>query len=238
MMSIPWHLPTKFPSATPHMDQPTFQDELRKLKQRVSELHSMSQWYLRPGTMSQATSDDQRDPFVQQLHGLHAQMSTLKVQMSNLQASLPQLRQPVNGQFPTSQPHQPTVEPSRINLPSGAPAFWQLISALKTDVRHIDERVASLESSQSELEDRIDCLDPHRFTPPGSETGSEVTPAPIVPVVDEDASVQERHDSDEKGIADAFERPVSDISLSIAGIAETLHELGYFDPSQEWSGPE
>ncbi|KAK6434824.1 hypothetical protein LTR95_008994 [Oleoguttula sp. CCFEE 5521] len=57
-------------------------------------------------------------------------------------------------------------------MPSG-PIFWQLISALKMDVRQIDGRVANLEQSCEDLEERVEALEPSKFTPEGSVESDE-----------------------------------------------------------------
>ncbi|OQO12822.1 hypothetical protein B0A48_02286 [Cryoendolithus antarcticus] len=59
------------------------------------------------------------------------------------------------------------VHHNNMTIPSG-PVFWQLISALKMDVRQIDGRVAKLEQSFEDLEERVEALEPSKFTPEGS----------------------------------------------------------------------
>jgi hypothetical protein len=85
------------------------------------------------------------------------------------------LRQPLEAQAPPS--NHPSVDDitsqRNLTLPSG-PVFWQLFNSLRSDLRTIDSRVAALERSVSDLEDRVDVLDPNRFTPASSTANSEV----------------------------------------------------------------
>lgn len=153
------------------MDEFTFQHELHLLKQRVSEMSTSHQSRASPRQPS-------RDHFSEQLQDVKAHLASLQTHLALFQ----NFAQPKEG-IPTQATKQPVAMPVEannmilpphggFNVPSG-PLYWQLFSSLRSDVQIIDRRVATLEDSMSELEDRIDRLDPHRFTPASSVASSE-----------------------------------------------------------------
>ena len=172
------------------MDENTFQDELRRLKQRVSEMSvsSLQRQREHQEQQQQAFASQQRlwpytpSSFSDLLENVKTQLDTMQRTVTaqvQQQAAWRQTASSYVGPSPaaSSWPHEPT---RNISLPphggfdgAATPIYWKLYSALKTDVQAIDEKVASLETSYLELEDRVDALDPHRFTPPGSEVGTE-----------------------------------------------------------------
>ncbi|KAF1353586.1 hypothetical protein BDV97DRAFT_346863 [Delphinella strobiligena] len=97
-----------------------------------------------------------------------------------------------------------------LTLPNG-PAFWQLYRALRSDIRGLDARVELIEDHIENLSDRIDALEPHRFTPPASPAFSTC-----------------KHDGDPK-IAD-LPKAVPDLRATNVPNAE-VSDIGYFDPS-------
>lgn len=163
------------------MDDKTFQQELTRLKHRVSQMASTYQ-----GSPDNSQTLGRVDAFHHQLYDLKAQLENMQTSLSSslsgtpTQPSAPQLSHPDN-MFSTSsfatnalpQPH------NQLSLPSG-PLFWQLFTSLRTDLRGLDTRVADVEQHMSDLEDglqrnlsdledRIDRLDPSQLTPAGSE---------------------------------------------------------------------
>lgn len=157
------------------MDEHIFQNELRQLKQRVSQMSLSSQQRQREH-LEQLRTSYTPDSFSSQLHSIKAQLESMQ---SALAAQVQQ----------HDVWRQAGPEASRANItlpPHGGfdehvtPIYWKFYSPLKADVQWIDERVANLENLYSELEDRIDALDPRRFTPPGSENGVDEAGLPTV----------------------------------------------------------
>lgn len=97
-----------------------------------------------------------------------------------------------------------------LTLPNG-PAFWQLYRALRSDIRGLDARIELIEDHIENLSDRLDALEPHRFTPPASPAFSTC-----------------KHDGEPK-IAD-LPKAVSDLRATNVPNAE-VSDIGYFDPS-------
>ena len=64
------------------------------------------------------------------------------------------------------------VAQSRLTIPSG-PVFWQLFNSWRSDFEGLDTRVAGLEQDVDALEDRVDRLEPDRFTPAGSTASQD-----------------------------------------------------------------
>lgn len=152
------------------MDEPTFQHALHQLKQKITE---MSQRHHISPVANYSDPSIARDTFA-------AQLSDVKLHLDLLQRSLDQnhvrFQDNVTWQAAAGNAQSTRQAPHRNNLtlPSG-PLFWQLFSSLRSHVQGLDSRVASVEHNVWELEDRVDNLDPHRFTPPGS-TGSNDAP--------------------------------------------------------------
>ncbi|KAK4507514.1 hypothetical protein PRZ48_001249 [Zasmidium cellare] len=162
------------------MDDNTFQQELTRLKHRVAEMAST---YNRAPIMSQPLG--RADAFHHQLYDLKSQLESMQHSLSSLtgtptRAPSSQLLQPAEMfSTPSINTNALPVPHSQLSLPSG-PLFWQLFTSLRTDVRSLDTRVADVEQhvsdvedrmlrNVSDLEDRIDKLDPSQLTPAGSE---------------------------------------------------------------------
>ena len=155
------------------MDDHNFLQQLHTLKQQVLQLSPKH----RPSTHIMASKTPSyrayEDPFTAQLQDVKAQMGSMegafKELGQSLQQSLPADRASTNFSEAAS------VLPLRnhISLPSG-PLFWQLFNSLRADVRTLDDRVANLETSVSDLEDRVDGLEPNQFTPASSTANSEL----------------------------------------------------------------
>lgn len=101
-------------------------------------------------------------------------LAALKLRLQSMEASLNYLNTS-SGERQTSRV-QTGAAHSAGNLPSlpselpSGPHYWQLFNSLRADVRGLDARVAEGEQNMSQLEDRIDSLDPSRFTPSSSNT--------------------------------------------------------------------
>jgi len=106
-----------------------------------------------------------------------------------------------------------------LQLPNG-PAFWQLYRTLRTELRGVEARVELVEDRVETLSNRLDELEPPRFTPPStpmSTAKSEVTVnnQPLLRKEESSPGVTQSFIS-----ANAKEMPDADIS-----------DIGYFDPS-------
>lgn len=93
-------------------------------------------------------------------------LTALKMRLQSMEDSLNRIQ--------TSHTQREVSVPAAWNLPSLPSAlpsgslFWELFTSLRTDVRGLEERVTDGEQNFSNLEDRVDSLDPSRFTPVGS----------------------------------------------------------------------
>ncbi|CAK4031491.1 Hypothetical predicted protein [Lecanosticta acicola] len=151
------------------MDEATFQNELISLKYRIGEMASMYQQ--QPSQLFSPTPPA-TDAFSHRLDEVKARMQALQASLYHVTA----LRDRSTQNKPTPPAHPAHlfdenalhVQQSRLSLPSG-PLFWQLFTSLRSDVQGLGSRVATLEQNCSELEDRVDGLDPHQFTPAGSD---------------------------------------------------------------------
>lgn len=163
------------------MEDHTFQQELTRLKHRVSQMAST---YRRSPVVSQPPG--RVDAFHHQLYDLKAQLESMQSSLSSslsgtpTQAPATQLAQQANVYSSPPLATNALLRPhGQLNLPSG-PLFWQLFTSLRTDVRSLDSRVADAEQHISDLEDRmqrdlsdlddrIEKLEPNQFTPAASE---------------------------------------------------------------------
>ena len=154
------------------MDDRNFRKELHSLKQQVNILSPKYKPITRHMASTASPQRLQDDPFTAQLHDVNAQMTSMEDTMRELKR---RLERPVEAaKVPIKAPNGDEMTTQRhISLPSG-PVFWQLFNSLRTDLRTIDGRVAALERSVSDLEDRVDGLEPTQFTPASSATTSEV----------------------------------------------------------------
>lgn len=116
--------------------------------------------------------------FQQQLHALNHRVAQLSIshqpsqdpfthQLSDLKAHVASMEA-----FITNYRDHNFLPQKPIAVPSG-PLYWQLYTSLRTDVQGIDKRVATLEQGLLDLEDRIDRLEPPKFTPASSTTSSD-----------------------------------------------------------------
>ena len=154
------------------MDHRNFRRELHTLKQQVSELSPRFQSTTQHMAYNLAEERPLDDPFTAQLQDVNAHVGSMEDTMRELKR---RLKQPLAAQAPPSMSFSwdDITAQRNLTLPSG-PVFWQLFNSLRSDLRTIDSRVADLERSVSDLEDRVDGLDSNRFTPTSSTATSEV----------------------------------------------------------------
>ncbi|KAI7262441.1 hypothetical protein KC352_g9742, partial [Hortaea werneckii] len=143
------------------MDAPTFQLELHQLKQQIAELANkrrVSAAATRPDDFPSTSYD----AFSQQLGDLKTNLEDLDGRLhaarAESQASLPWSQCTANPQME----HQ--------SAPSNA-ILWRTLESLQNDCNSTGSRIMALEKSVSDLEDRMDRVQP-QFTPPGSTNGS------------------------------------------------------------------
>lgn len=144
------------------MDDTSFQRELAQLKVKVA-------------AMLPSVSSPPADGFAHQLEDVKMRLQSMQSSLDYLIAdpshqTVQQRAQPTQSTQP-AEPHAENMLPpggSRLSLPSG-PIFWQLFTSLRTDMRGLNNRVAALELNYSDLEDRVDALDPNNHTPAASE---------------------------------------------------------------------
>ena len=175
------------------MDENNFQHELSALKKRISSLSF--KYSLQGQRMSQQNFHPTQDLFSAQLQDLKAHIASIHDAMKARELSAQQYPTSAQGNHYNMLDHSPiSAERRNITLPSG-PLFWQLYNTLRTDVRTLDSRVAALEHNVSDLDDRVDALDPNRFTPPASTSGSEAGAAQLwtTPVRVANGSYSELH---------------------------------------------
>jgi hypothetical protein len=154
------------------MDDRNFRKELHSLKQQVNELSPKYKPITRHMASNTAPQRPQDDPFTAQLLEVNAQMTSMEDTMRELKRRLD--RPVAAAKVSITAPNGDDVSAQRhLSLPSG-PVFWQLFNSLRTDLRTIDGRVAALERSVSDLEDRVDDLEPTQFTPASSAPTSDI----------------------------------------------------------------
>ncbi|KAK4955993.1 hypothetical protein LTR10_006933 [Elasticomyces elasticus] len=138
------------------MDEWTFQHELYKLKERVANMavkHSPRS----PQLSLLATSD-----------GFTTQMLDLKQHIARLEQcfGVPLQPPPLSTAASVQQPGQPIAQmESRCYLPCS--------DSHRADIECVSNRCLNIERAVSELEDRVESLDPLRFTPPGSDASAD-----------------------------------------------------------------
>ncbi|KAL9093983.1 MAG: hypothetical protein Q9165_003653 [Trypethelium subeluteriae] len=164
-----------------------------------------------PVTPPHAAEHDEQS-FQHALQSIKAEIQEMNSYYSNVLRDVDKTRAPPMNT--TMLPVQPQPQP----LPQpGAPTFWQLFQALRTDVRGLDARLELLETRYERLEERLSLLEPG--TPPE-------TPAPsTTQLVDLDppeiaSSTTAWPLQGEKGDEDTVG------ALPLA----TPEDIGYFDP--------
>ncbi|KAF2234143.1 hypothetical protein EV356DRAFT_515804 [Viridothelium virens] len=165
-----------------------------------------------PVTPPRAAEHDEQS-FQQALQSIKAEIQEMNNYYSNVLRDADKARAPpMNTTMLPVHPH-PLPQP-------GAPTFWQLFQALRTDVRGLDARLELLETRYERLEERLSRLEPG--TPPE-------TPAP---------STTQLVDLDPPEIASsttswplqgekADEDTVAGLPLATPG------DIGYFDPKED-----
>lgn len=143
------------------MDDITFNWELNNIKRRLPSYG--------PSSIPAAPED----MFADDLAALKSRLRSMEASLSFLNTS--------HGQREASRVRTDSA-PSVGSLhftPSTLPPdhlFRQLCTSLKADVRRMDARMAGIEHQMSNLEDRVDRMDPNQFTPPGTNTTSASPP--------------------------------------------------------------
>ncbi|KAK0944986.1 hypothetical protein LTR29_003578 [Friedmanniomyces endolithicus] len=154
------------------MDERTFQRELHQLKERVADMtarHMLSSPRSQPSSLTPVGSD------------FTAQVDDLKQHIARLEQVLGEAHQPAPLE---SQPHTmpwdlspltkaalvPQSKPSRPGLHYSLPKSF---NDLRCDMDDVDARCRDVEGAVAELEDKMDRLDPYRFTPLGSEASAD-----------------------------------------------------------------
>lgn len=153
------------------MDEHNFQQQLHVLKQRVSSLSS--RYTPQYPQMSLPSFNSIQDPFPAQLRELKAHVASIERSLQGYEHSIQQSSKLYQNHSCNIGDQQPISVQNNFTLPSG-PIFWQLFNSLRTDIGTLDSRVSKLEVDVSDLEDRVDGMDPNRFTPPGSTATSEI----------------------------------------------------------------
>ncbi|KAK4900390.1 hypothetical protein LTR27_002616 [Elasticomyces elasticus] len=144
------------------MDEWTFQHELYKLKERVANMavrHSP-----RPPHLSSPSTND---AFTMQMLDLKQHIARLE-QCFGIPSHCAQPLQPPPHSAAASvqQPGQPTAQiEAYFCLP--------IPDSHRADIERVSNRCLSIERAVSELEDRVESLDPLRFTPPGSDVSAD-----------------------------------------------------------------
>ncbi|KXT07308.1 hypothetical protein AC578_444 [Pseudocercospora eumusae] len=147
------------------MDENDFQRELVQLKTRVSQL--VASFNRAAPTLPPPASSS--DAFLDHLQDVKDRLQTMQDSLNQTNARhkcTSNTGYNPNAAMPTdSAIHVPH---NSLFLPSG-PLFWQLFTSLRTDVRSLHTRFADLEQNISDLEDRVDRIDPAQITPAGSD---------------------------------------------------------------------
>lgn len=147
------------------MDENDFQRELVQLKTRVSQM--VASFNRAAPTLLPPTPSS--DVFLDHLQDVKDRLQTMQDSLNQTNASQScssNTGYNINAVMPTNSAIH--VPHNSLTLPSG-PLFWQLFTSLRTDVRSLHTRVADLEQNYSDLEDRVDRIDPAQITPAGSD---------------------------------------------------------------------
>lgn len=155
------------------MEGGDFHHQLHSLKDRVHALtmqYSPRPAHAAPRAPLSPQPIASGDVFTAQLHDIKAHVATLQTSIAKCEASMRQ--QAVSRALNKINNQEQLAAQSRLTLPSG-PVFWQLFNSLRADFQTLDTRVAGLEQDVDALEDRVDRLEPDRFTPAGSTASQE-----------------------------------------------------------------
>ncbi|KAK3630049.1 hypothetical protein LTR56_017693 [Elasticomyces elasticus] len=144
------------------MDEWTFQHELYKLKERVANM-AVRHLPRPPQPSLQSTNDD----FTIQMLDLKQHIARLE-QCFGIPSHCAQPLQPspLSTAASVQRPGQPTAQ---IETHSCLP----IPDSHRADIKRVSNRCLSIERTVSDLEDRVESLDPLRFTPPGSDASAD-----------------------------------------------------------------
>ncbi|KAK1058080.1 hypothetical protein LTR74_013685 [Friedmanniomyces endolithicus] len=155
------------------MDDQTFQRELHQLKERVAVMtarHLLSSPRGQPSSLTSAGIE------------FTAQVDDLRQHIARLEQVLGEAYQPVPL---NSQPHtmpwdlSPLTKAALVPQSSNPPrpelhySLPKSFNDLRCDVDDVNARCRDVEGAVAELEDKMDRLDPYRFTPLGSEASAD-----------------------------------------------------------------
>jgi hypothetical protein len=179
------------------MEEDSFQEDLRSLKQRVSELSI--RYSLPQPSMTFREDKSTKDPFGEQLSDVLKRLHAVEQSMKTKKAK----PSPTWGNDALTSQSRPSTIPGSSSVDPLGPNFWQmhnmlnerqttfarsLESRLEMQMNDFAERLDGLEEAWSsradkltsflseqlnELDDRLESIDPNRFTPATSTAGSE-----------------------------------------------------------------
>lgn len=164
------------------MDERTFQHELHQLKQRVADMAMKKSPALPP--RQAAVPDTAGDRFSSQVNNLKQHVTQLEQMLPKVPATYstpsdkaantaaPYLMRPQQLPPMVAQPAMPLQPDHHAAQPSDL-AVWQLLMTLRDEMKRIGDRSAGIEQCVLDFEDKLDRLDPQRFTPPGSDASAE-----------------------------------------------------------------
>ncbi len=156
------------------MDERTFQLEIHQLKERVA---GMTARHLLSSPRHQPSSLTSADPgFTAQVDDLKQHIARLEQVLGEAHQRTPLKAQPHAMPWDLSPLTQAALVPQSSNPPSPPGLHYSLpksFNDLRCDVDDISARCLDLERTAIELEDKMDRLDPHRFTPLGSEASAD-----------------------------------------------------------------
>jgi len=155
------------------MDERTFQRELHQLKARVADMtarHLLNSPRSQPSSLTPVGSEftAQVDDLKQHIARLEEQVLGEAHQRTPLKSqphAMPWDLSPLAKAALVSQPNH-----SRPGLHYSLPKCF---NDLRCDMDNVDARCRDVEGAVAELEDKIDRLDPNRFTPLGSEASAD-----------------------------------------------------------------
>lgn len=164
------------------MDEPTFQCELSQLKQQVGKMLRAFEHQPSPTATHRpshaATPPTSPNTFTTQLNELKARLSELQASTDQQAKNLTQPPSQHWNQYLPSSDAPPQHHPSSPKPPTAigtantsllpGPLLWQLITILRSDLRGVNSRLVAVEQSVSELDDRVEQLEPGRVTPASS----------------------------------------------------------------------
>ncbi|KAK1073735.1 hypothetical protein LTR74_001589 [Friedmanniomyces endolithicus] len=155
------------------MDERTFQLEIHQLKERVAGMTARHLLSSPRGQSNSLTSAGIE--FTTQVNDLRQHIARLEQVLGTTLGRVPSTPQPYampwdRSPLPQSAPKpQPSIHYPRPKEHSESPLY----RGLQYEIESISTRCSDVERTVAELEDKMDRLDPHRFTPLGSEASTD-----------------------------------------------------------------